>query len=306
MKPYKRVGVLVSLALVGSISAPAQTTAPAVLPQATVGVPYTYDVLAATGLSSPTFQSAGYTITISFVPDVSTLPPGITLSSAGLISGTPTTPGTYVAHADLVISVSPSLAGYPLTVPESGTLVVNPGTGPALTADSGGISFSLVAGAGAVERSFPVTSHSGTPQAIQVSASGGSFLTISGGGTVPAFGATPVTVTVNPSSLLSGTYTGEVAISGSFSRLASAGSGGGDRHWFPTAADAIAIGLVFPDIPGRARAPLAKLYGIEWRRGNTELDSVGIYVFRLKLAVRRALLLGVSTSRAFACRGGGR
>lgn len=127
MRPDRRVALLFFLALAGSISAPAQNTPP-VIPQATVGIPYTYDILAAIGVS-PMFQAGAYAVTISFVPDVSTLPPGITLSSAGLVSGTPTTPGTYVASANIIVSVSPSLAGYPETIPVSGTLVVNPGTG---------------------------------------------------------------------------------------------------------------------------------------------------------------------------------
>jgi hypothetical protein len=55
------------------------------LPQGTVGVAYPSTTLQATGGVSP------YT----WVVDSGTLPSGLTLSSAGVISGTPTTPATY-------------------------------------------------------------------------------------------------------------------------------------------------------------------------------------------------------------------
>ena len=138
------------------------------------------------------------------------------MSPTGVISGIPTTPGTYNAASALVVTVTPSLPNYPMSYLEPTIpIVVNGGTGPALTADSGGLSFSLTAGASAAQRSFPNSNHSATPQSVQISATGGSFLTVSGGGTVPAFGQFNVTVTVDPSTLSPGTYTGDVSISGS-------------------------------------------------------------------------------------------
>lgn len=56
---------------------------PGVLPPARVGVPYTATITASGGVGP-----------YRFVP-VGTLPPGLTLSPAGVLSGTPTTAGPY-------------------------------------------------------------------------------------------------------------------------------------------------------------------------------------------------------------------
>ena len=62
---------------------PITVTTPSTLPAGYVGVPYS-QTLAATGGASP----------YSWSPTLGALPPGLSLSSAGVISGTPTTAGT--------------------------------------------------------------------------------------------------------------------------------------------------------------------------------------------------------------------
>ena len=58
---------------------------PAQPPAATVGVPYNHLFVMATHLSpAPTYRLVG-----------GTLPPGVTLTPQGQLTGTPTTPGTY-------------------------------------------------------------------------------------------------------------------------------------------------------------------------------------------------------------------
>ena len=212
MKPLMRMCLLVPCVLLSGLAQAQGLTA-------TVGVPFSYDLLQGSG-ASLSFTFEGYVVNFSFQGTAGTLPPGLTFSSTGVISGIPTTPGTYNAASSLVVSVTPSLANYPMSYPEPIIpIVVKGGTGPALTADSGGLSFSLTAGASPAQRSFPISNHSATPQAVQISATGGSFLSVSGGGTVPAFGQLSVTVTVDPSRLAPGTYTGAIAISGSASSL---------------------------------------------------------------------------------------
>ena len=64
-----------------TIAAAALTIAPASLPNATVGAPYTATISASGGVGSSTFSATG-------------LPSGLTLSPAGVLSGTATAPGS--------------------------------------------------------------------------------------------------------------------------------------------------------------------------------------------------------------------
>ncbi len=213
MKPLQRICLLALCVLLCGVAAQAQGF------PATVGVPFSFDLLQG-NTQALSFTFEGYVVNFSYQGTPGTFPPGLTLSSAGVISGTPTTAGTYNAAVVLVVTVTPNLPGYPMSYPLATIpFTVKGGTGPALTADSGGLSFSLTAGASPAQRSFPISNHSATPQAVQISATGGSFLSVSGGGTVPAFGQLAVTVTVDPSRLGPGTYTGAIAISGTGSSL---------------------------------------------------------------------------------------
>ena len=210
MQPAKRVCLLVFLALFFALAANAQL-------QATVGVPFNFDIVAAAG-ASLTMNFLGSTITFSFQAVQSSFPPGLSLSGTGVISGTPTTPGTYTGALTLVVSVSPNLPGYPKSFPDPITITVSGGTGPPVSAAPNALAFKLTAGAAPAQQSFFVSNRSATPQPIQASTSGGSFLVVSAGGTdsIPAFGQHGVTVTVDPSKLSPGTYTGSVTIAGSF------------------------------------------------------------------------------------------
>lgn len=131
-----------------TVSAPVITVAPSVLPAGTGGVAYSQTVAASGGSGSYTYSlSAG------------ALPPGIALSSAGHISGTPTTAGTYnfTVTATDGFSFTGSQA-YTFTV-NSPSISVSPSTlplatggapyGQTLTASggNGGYTYSLVSGA---------------------------------------------------------------------------------------------------------------------------------------------------------------
>lgn len=86
-------------------------TSSPMLPQGTEGQPYSYQV-----------QTSGGVAPVSFSLAFGTLPPGLTLNPAGLISGLPTTAGTYsftVTAADSCSAGSQQAQG-------SFTLVINP------------------------------------------------------------------------------------------------------------------------------------------------------------------------------------
>ena len=220
MKPVKRVCLLVFLALFCAFAMQAQAPS-----QATVGVPFTLDIgmgliqtivqeIAAIGLPP------GFNFELAFVSS-GALPPGLTFSSFGILSGTPTVAGTYSVTVNFTYTLTfPADANTPpitASIP-FGTfpVVVSGGTGPAVTLQTGGLSFSLTSGAAAAQQPVTISNRGATPVLFQASASGGSWLTVSGGGAIPPVSQSSVTVTVNPAQLQPGTYTGAVTISGSF------------------------------------------------------------------------------------------
>ena len=220
MKPAKRVFLLVFLVLFCAFAMQAQPPT-----QATVGVPFTLDIgmgliqmivqeIAAIGLPP------GFNFELAFVSS-GALPPGLTFSPFGILSGTPTAAGTYSVTVNFTYTLSfpPEANTPPITASiPFGTypVVVSGGTGPAVTLQTGGLSFSLTAGAAAAQQPVTISNRGATPVPFQASASGGSWLTVSGGGNIPPVGQASVTVTVNPAQLQPGTYTGAITISGSF------------------------------------------------------------------------------------------
>lgn len=104
-----RPGRLVFRARDGVIS-PGLVVTGGILPEATVGVPYSEAVTAAG--AEPPYRW-------SWQPDV-VAPAGLTLSSAGLLAGTPTTPGTY----SFTLRVTGQTEDGEVTVEERGTLTV--------------------------------------------------------------------------------------------------------------------------------------------------------------------------------------
>src|SRR5271154_1842163 len=117
---------------------------------ATAGVPYNLDLLSKLGLAQAEAEDAqfGVTLTNTFTLSGGALPPGLTLSTDGVISGTPTTPGTYICT--LTFSFTASEDGEstgPVAIPLPTSFVVNPFTGAALVVDPAAVSFSLSQGA---------------------------------------------------------------------------------------------------------------------------------------------------------------
>jgi uncharacterized repeat protein (TIGR01451 family) len=125
----------------------AVTIAPAALPPATVGVPYGQE-----------FAGSGGTGPYAFAVTGGALPPGLTLSGAGLLAGTPSEAGTFsftvtatdangcTGSATYTLAPCSGLTLSPASLPDgevgapySGTLTVSGGTGPFVLAASGSL-----------------------------------------------------------------------------------------------------------------------------------------------------------------------
>ncbi len=138
-----------------SPACPTITLNPATLPGAQLGAPYSQTVTAS--------ASGGGAGTVQFSFSDGTLPPGLTLSPTGQLSGTPTAAGAYrfTITATIPDSLCPGSRGYTLTVTAAcPTVTLNPATLPAgqsgaaysqqLSASGGAAPYSFVLAAGAL------------------------------------------------------------------------------------------------------------------------------------------------------------
>ena len=223
----RALGLLVLLVfLSGSLHA--QFTGPG---SAAVGVPYTYDTARALGLDSFTQLLSslgtqdGFSFTFSFNSS-GNVPPGLTVSPNGLVSGTPTTAGQYDFtinfHFAYTISLPPGTPSIPGFNPSQSfdfpfpiTIVVSGVTGPKLSVGPGGLGFPFTAGADPATQYISVGNKGDQPVSFSATvsvSSGGDWLSVSGGGAVPPLGQGSATVTASPGQLPAGTYVGTVSI----------------------------------------------------------------------------------------------
>lgn len=98
-----------------AIGTPALTLAPATLPAGTGGVPYNQTLAASGGIAPYTYALTS-----------GTLPPGLTLSAAGVLGGTPTAVGS----SNISVRATDSTGGTAATVTNNYSLVIN---APAIT-----------------------------------------------------------------------------------------------------------------------------------------------------------------------------
>ena len=167
----------------------------------TVGFAYNAQ-LAATGGTAP------YTWTQSG------LPPGLTFSSGGAISGIPSTPGTFPVSFTVKDSSSPPLtavASLPLTVSGVDNLAANPSTVTLSNTPGGGkvTTTSILTNPGTASTSFGISSST---------SSGGNWLSATAPtNTIAVGGSVTVTITVDTTFLAPGNYSGTVKITGMFS-----------------------------------------------------------------------------------------
>lgn len=231
-----------------TIAAPTVSLSPATLPSATPGTAYSETLTASGG-------TPGYTYTVS----AGALPAGVTLSAAGVLSGTPSVAGTFNFTATATDSSTGT--GAPFSASQAYTLSV--GT-PTITVDTTSLanatagaaySASISASGGVAPYSYAVTGAlpaglslaangtiSGTPTA------GGSFTftvtaTDSSGGSGPFSGSRtltlvvdPAAITVNPATLPAAT----VATAYSQNLTASGGTAG---YSFAVTAGALPAGM---------------------------------------------------------------
>ena len=155
----------------GLPASPLSVTSPMTLPTGTVGVPYAETLLLASGGTPP------YTWSII----VGTLPNGLTLSSNGSLSGTPTNNGSFLLTFQVTDSGS-------LTAQATIAIIIAPAGQAGLNITS---SPTLIAGAVGVSYSQPLTAASGNPPYTWTLVSG----------------ALPTGLTLFPSGFISGTPT---------------------------------------------------------------------------------------------------
>ncbi len=181
----------------GSGNVDAQISLTATLPDAMVGVPYSFNV----GQGQSGIPAGAQFSTAAG----SSLPSGLTLSASGLLSGTPTQAGNdkfSLSFGQGTLQASLNVAGNP---------------NPAVKVAPGALSFSLTQGATSdVTESIVITNSGGSTERFTVTAtpnSGGNFLSVSpSSGSVAPFTSSSVSVKVDPSGLKAGTYLGTVSI----------------------------------------------------------------------------------------------
>lgn len=188
-----------------------------------VGSSFSYDFGQLFDLSEiqSILNTAGYafTFTYSFGVTSGTLPPGITLSPSGLLSGTFTQNGDYsfsISLTETLIYEGETLFSDSFPFPFG--MDVTGYTGPQLTIAPSALSFSLTQNAAPSTQSVTLSNYGAQPLQISASASttsGGNWLSVSSGASVPASGSTGLAITADPSQLAPGTYSGTISISGS-------------------------------------------------------------------------------------------
>ncbi|HLJ47001.1 MAG TPA: putative Ig domain-containing protein [Bryobacteraceae bacterium] len=140
---------------------PALTVTPATLPTGTVNTPYPSTTLNATGGTTP------YSWTIS----AGALPPGLSLSNAGAISGTPTQAGTFSFTANVVDFGDRSASGRFQIVVNPPPLTVQPAILPTGTVNVAYPSTALSATGGTTPFTWSVTAGA-LPAGLSLSAAG--------------------------------------------------------------------------------------------------------------------------------------
>jgi adhesin/invasin len=188
------------------------------LGEATVGVPFSLNFGYGLSELASSLSSDGLQISYSFAASGGSLPPGLTMSASGLLSGTPTTPGNFTFTITFTFNISGDGESVGDSTPFTLSLDVVGNGGPAVTANPGALSFTLTEGSASVPTQSVVIANTGTAAqtftATATTNSGGNWLSVSpGAGAVAPFTSSSVSVNVDPGKLGAGTYLGTVSIS---------------------------------------------------------------------------------------------
>jgi uncharacterized protein (TIGR03437 family) len=183
------------------------------LPGGMVGVPYSIDF--GQGLSQIPAET-GISLTYSFAVAGGGLPPGLTLSDSGLLSGTPTTAGPYTFTINFTLNLSYMGFSEGGTYPFTLSIDVTGNSGPAVAVNPSSLNFSLSQGSTTATTQSVVIANSGDAAetfTASATASSGNWLSVSpGSGSVAPFASSSVSVSVDPTGLASGTYLGTVSV----------------------------------------------------------------------------------------------
>ncbi|WP_164931844.1 putative Ig domain-containing protein [Dyella sp. M7H15-1] len=174
-----------------TVNASAPTITTSTVPNGTVGVSYSTTISASGGNSPYTFSLAS-----------GSLPPGLSLSSSGVFSGTPTAGGSYTFTVRVTDAASSTATKtYSNVTISAPTIMVSPSSLPSATQNSS-YSQTVNASGGTSPYTYAVTSGS-LPSGVTLNASSGAL-----GGTPTVYGNFSFTVTATDSSSGTGPYTG--------------------------------------------------------------------------------------------------
>jgi hypothetical protein len=225
---------------VQAFAAPSATLAvsPSSLPAATADQNY-----------SATFTASNGSGSYSFTVSSGSLPQNLTLSTAGVLSGTPTTAGSYTFTIQATDTNNAGLTGtqkYTLTVNPAGVLTISPEALPVATAKNRyALTFSATGGYGGY--TFALASGSLLPAGLTLGSSGTLSGTPTTAGTYtftitakdkkqPSLtGSQQVTLTVNPAIILTPATLPVATVNDAYSRQLAAAGGSGTGYSFALA-----------------------------------------------------------------------
>lgn len=184
----------------------------------TVGSSLSFDFAQFFDLPAGAILSAaeGFSYTYSFVAN-SGVPPGLTLSPSGLLGGTFTAAGQFTLNLTLTETTTGLGTSNTETFVRTFQMVVTGYSGPPVTVEPSALRFNLTQNAASVTQSLTVANYGN--QALQFSASattnsGGNWLQLSPtSGSVASGGTSALAITVDPSDVTPGTYSGTITIS---------------------------------------------------------------------------------------------
>jgi len=199
-------------------------------PSCAVGAPFSFDLgqffelseLASLFNSFSSFTGDTFSFVYTLSVTDGSLPPGLSLTPSGLLSGTFGASGDYnftITITEIFSYTGPAIPDVPPSqtyqVPIPFEISVTGYSGPQVTVEPGALNFNLIQSAAPSTQSVTITNHGS--QAVTFTASaqtnaGGNWLSAAQGGTVPATGASAAAITVDPSGLAPGTYSGSVTI----------------------------------------------------------------------------------------------
>jgi len=205
--------------ILAALSIPSLTAQNDTFAPGTVGIPYYVDLGSEFATVAQEVSQLGDGVSFTYSFAATNPPPGLSIDSSGIFSGTPTTAGsfsfTFTIHETLVALGTTYLD---MTFPIPVVLIISgTASGGAPTVDPPGLVFTFAAGmTAAASQSLSVSNPSNVAKTFSASATTetpGSWLTVSPvSGNLAAFVASSIQVTVNPAGLGAGAYTGLISV----------------------------------------------------------------------------------------------